>query len=73
MDETVVFRSLGEDEIHEIVKIMRVKRIIKRLSDQDIQLKITSAAIDVIGKAGFDPEYGARPIRRALQKRSKTA
>lgn len=72
VDETVVFRSLGEDEIHEIVKIMS-KAIIKRLSDQDIQLKITSAAIDVIGKAGFDPEYGARPIRRALQKRSKTA
>ena len=67
VDETVVFRSLGEDEIHEIVKIMS-KAIIKRLSDQDIHLKITSAAIDVIGKAGFDPEYGARPIRRALQK-----
>ena len=67
VDETVVFRSLGEDEIHEIVKIMS-KAIIKRLSDQDIQLKITSAAIDVIGKAGFDPENGARPIRRALQK-----
>ena len=67
VDETVVFRSLGEVEIHEIVKIMS-KAIIKRLSDQDIQLKITSAAIDVIGKAGFDPEYGARPIRRALQK-----
>lgn len=67
VDETVVFCSLGEDEIHEIVKIMS-KAIIKRLSDQDIQLKITSAAIDVIGKAGFDPEYGARPIRRALQK-----
>ncbi len=70
VDETVVFRSLGEDEIHEIVKIMS-KAIIKRLSDQDIQLKITSAAIDVIGKAGFDPEYGARPIRRALQKRGR--
>jgi ATP-dependent Clp protease ATP-binding subunit ClpC len=67
VDETVVFRSLGEDEIHEIVKIMS-KAIIKRLNNQDIQLKITPSAIDVIGKAGFDPEYGARPIRRALQK-----
>ena len=44
------------------------RSIIKRLEEQDIQLKITPAAIDVIGKAGFDPEYGARPIRRALQK-----
>lgn len=67
IDETVVFRSLDEGEIHQIVKIMS-KAIIKRLDEQDIRLKITPAAIDVIGKAGFDPEYGARPIRRALQK-----
>ncbi|HPR80522.1 MAG TPA: ATP-dependent Clp protease ATP-binding subunit [Enterococcus sp.] len=67
IDETVVFRALDKDEIHEIVKIMS-RSIIKRLAEQDIQLKITPAALDVIGKAGFDPEYGARPIRRALQK-----
>ena len=67
IDETVVFRSLDEGEIHQIVKIMS-KAIIKRLAEQDIRLKITPAAIDVIGKAVFDPEYGARPIRRALQK-----
>ena len=67
IDETVVFRSLDEAEIHKIVKIMS-KLIIKRLADQEIHLKITPSAIDVIGKAGFDPEYGARPIRRALQK-----
>lgn len=67
IDETVVFRSLGEAEIQQIVKIMS-KSIIKRLAEQDIQLKITPAANEVIGKAGFDPEYGARPIRRALQK-----
>ena len=67
IDETVVFRSLDQSEIHEIVKIMS-QSIIKRLVEQDIQLKITPAALDVIGKAGFDPEYGARPIRRALQK-----
>lgn len=67
IDETVVFRSLDKSEIHEIVKIMS-RSIIKRLAEQDIQLKITPAALDVIGKAGFDPEYGARPIRRALQK-----
>lgn len=67
IDETIVFRSLEQKEIHQIVKIMS-RSIIKRLEEQDIQLKITPAAIDVIGKAGFDPEYGARPIRRALQK-----
>jgi ATP-dependent Clp protease ATP-binding subunit ClpC len=67
IDETVVFHNLGRDEIHEIVKIMS-KSIVKRLKEQGITLKITSAAIDEIGKVGFDPEYGARPIRRALQK-----
>ncbi|HAZ0919633.1 TPA: ATP-dependent Clp protease ATP-binding subunit [Enterococcus faecium] len=67
IDETVVFHSLSKDEIHTIVQIMS-KAIIKRLKEQDIQVKITLSAIDVIGKAGFDPEYGARPIRRALQK-----
>jgi len=67
IDETVVFRSLDQSEIHEIVKIMS-RSIIKRLAEQEIQLKITPAALDVIGKAGFDPEYGARTIRRALQK-----
>ncbi len=67
IDETVIFHSLSKDEIHTIVQIMS-KAIIKRLKEQDIQVKITPSAIDVIGKAGFDPEYGARPIRRALQK-----
>lgn len=67
IDETVVFHSLSKDEVHTIVQIMS-KAIIKRLKEQDIQVKITPSAIDVIGKAGFDPEYGARPIRRALQK-----
>ncbi|EMF0604865.1 ATP-dependent Clp protease ATP-binding subunit [Enterococcus hirae] len=67
IDETVVFHSLSKDEIHSIVQIMS-RAIVKRLKEQDIQVKITLAAIDVIGKAGFDPEYGARPIRRALQK-----
>lgn len=67
IDETVVFHSLSKEEIHAIVEIMS-RAIVKRLKDQDIQVKITPAAVDVIGKAGFDPEYGARPIRRALQK-----
>lgn len=67
IDETVVFNSLDASEIHEIVKIMSCQ-IVARMAEQGIQLKITPSAIDVIGKAGFDPEYGARPIRRALQR-----
>lgn len=67
VDETLVFQSLNQEEIQQIVKIMS-RSIVKRLKEQDVHVKITSAAIDVIGKSGFDPEYGARPIRRALQK-----
>ncbi|MGM0109674.1 ATP-dependent Clp protease ATP-binding subunit [Enterococcus sp. AZ172] len=67
IDETVVFHSLTKDEVHVIVQIMS-QSIVKRLKEQDILVKITPAAVDVIGKVGFDPEYGARPLRRALQK-----
>jgi ATP-dependent Clp protease ATP-binding subunit ClpC len=66
IDETVIFHSLNKEELHEIVKLM-TKQIITRVKEQGINLKITAAAIDVVAKAGFDPEYGARPIRRALQ------
>lgn len=67
VDEVVVFHSLNKEQLHEIVKIMS-KDVIERLKEQDITLKLTPAAIDVISSEGFDPEYGARPIRRALQK-----
>ncbi|CAJ1226468.1 ATP-dependent Clp protease ATP-binding subunit [Lactiplantibacillus xiangfangensis] len=66
IDETIVFHSLNKEQLHEIVKLMS-KEIVDRVAQQDIHLKITPAAIDVVAKAGFDPEYGARPIRRALQ------
>lgn len=66
LDEIVVFHSLAKEELHQIVKLM-ANSIIKRMAEQEITMKITPSAIDVIAKAGFDPEYGARPIRRALQ------
>ena len=67
VDEMIVFHSLTKDELHDIVKIMS-DSIVKRLKEQNIHFKLTPGAIDVISKEGFDPEYGARPIRRALQK-----
>ena len=66
LDETVVFHSLNKEEIHQIVKLM-AKNIIDRIKEQTINLKITPAAIDIVAEAGFDAEYGARPIRRVLQ------
>lgn len=72
VDETIVFRSLEKDEIHEIVKIMS-KSVVKRMEEQDIQLKITPAAIDVIGEAGFDPEYGLDRFAVLCKKKLKIA
>ena len=66
LDETVVFHSLNKEEIHQIVKLM-AKNTIDRIKEQNINLKITPAAIDIVAEAGFDAEYGARPIRRVLQ------
>lgn len=66
LDETVVFHSLNKEEIHQIVKLM-AKNIIDRIKEQNINLKIAPAAIDIVAETGFDAEYGARPIRRVLQ------
>lgn len=67
IDETLVFHSLGKTELRSIVKIM-AKQLLGRVREQGIGVKLTPAALDAIAKAGFDPEYGARPIRRALQR-----
>lgn len=66
LDEIIVFHNLGKKEVREIVKLM-TKDLVKRITEQKIDVKITPSAIDLIAKAGFDVEYGARPIRRALQ------
>ena len=72
LDEAVVFESLTKAEIHTIVKLMS-RDILQRVAEQGISVKITPAAIDVIADAGFDPEYGARPIRRVLQTKVEDA
>ena len=66
IDETVIFHSLHKKELHQIVKLM-VKTLQKRVSEQGIELKVTPAAIDLVAEVGYDPSYGARPLRRALQ------
>lgn len=67
IDETVVFHSLSKDNIREIVKL-HTAEIVKRLEELEIEARVTDTAVDIIAEAGFDPEYGARPIRRAIQK-----
>ncbi|MBE4728108.1 ATP-dependent Clp protease ATP-binding subunit [Leuconostoc suionicum] len=72
LDEAIVFESLTKPELHEIVKLMS-RSVLQRVAEQGISVKITPAAIDVVASAGFDPEYGARPIRRALQTKIEDA
>ena len=66
IDEIIMFRPLSHTEISEIVGL-QVEQIRKRLAAQDITLSVTPEAIAQIAQAGFDPEFGARPVKRALQ------
>jgi ATP-dependent Clp protease ATP-binding subunit ClpB len=67
IDEIMMFHPLKEDEIRQIVRL-QVNSVIKMLRDNDIEMEVTENAIGAIAKAGFDPEFGARPVKRALQK-----
>lgn len=66
IDEKVVFHSLTNEDMQEVVKIM-VKPLIKRLAEQGIQLKFQPSALKFLATKGYDPEMGARPLRRTLQ------
>ncbi len=67
IDEMIVFHSLEKDHLKEIVSFM-ANTLTKRLREQNIELELTEAALEKIAQEGYDPQYGARPIRRALQK-----
>ncbi|MEK4533721.1 ATP-dependent Clp protease ATP-binding subunit [Solibacillus sp. FSL K6-1554] len=67
IDEMIVFHSLEKDHLKEIVSLM-ANSLKKRLKEQDIELQLTDAALEKISEEGYDPQYGARPLRRALQK-----
>ena len=66
IDETVVFMPLRESEIRRIVKL-QTEGICRMLAENGINLTIDDSAIDLISSAGYDPEFGARPVKRALQ------
>ena len=66
VDELVVFHPLGKAQIRAIASI-QFEYLRKRLEDRNIDLHLTEAALDKIGEAGFDPVYGARPLKRAIQ------
>lgn len=66
IDEAVVFHALEKEELRKIVKLL-TNDLIDQLAEQEIDLRITSSALDILAEKGYDPEYGARPLRRAIQ------
>ena len=66
IDDVVVFHPLERDHIRQITGI-QVATLARRLKSNDITIKVTDSALDMLGEAGFDPVYGARPLRRAIQ------
>ncbi|TNF53881.1 MAG: type VI secretion system ATPase TssH, partial [Gammaproteobacteria bacterium] len=66
LDEIVVFHPLRRDQIRSIARI-QIRFLQKRLADRDMKLVVDDAALDHLGEAGFDPVYGARPLKRAIR------
>ena len=66
IDETIVFHKLTKKDISQIIDIM-LKQVEKRLTDQNIIVEVDEKAKDFIAKTGVDENYGARPLRRAIQ------
>lgn len=66
IDDTIMFLPLSKPQIREVVRL-QMNSVSKMLAQQGFQLQITDAAIDYLGDVGFDPEFGARPVKRAIQ------
>jgi len=66
VDETVVFHPLDREQIRVIAQI-QIEHLRQRLDEQDIALQVSDEALDKLGEAGFDPVYGARPLKRVIQ------
>ncbi|WEV44053.1 ATP-dependent Clp protease ATP-binding subunit [Lactobacillus sp. ESL0684] len=66
IDETIIFDELDQKQLRQIVTLL-VQRLVTRMQKQGIQLKLSPAALDKIAKDGYSPQWGARPLRRAIQ------
>ena len=67
IDDIIMFQPLNKEEIEQIVRL-QINAIVKRLAAQEVTLHVNDDAIELIARAGFDPEFGARPVKRALQR-----
>jgi ATP-dependent Clp protease ATP-binding subunit ClpC len=68
IDEVIVFRTLDKEQISEIARLL-LELTERRLHAQNIDLEFTEAAVELVAEEGFDPEFGARPLRRTIQRR----
>ena len=68
LDEVLTYKQLEPDRLREIVEV-QLARLQKHLAEQEITLELTGAAKEALAKEGYDPEYGARPLKRVIQKR----
>ncbi|RWW86721.1 hypothetical protein BHE74_00004488 [Ensete ventricosum] len=66
VDEYIVFQPLDREQINSIVKL-QLERVQKRVADRKIKIQVTDAAIEFLGNLGYDPNYGARPVKRVIQ------
>ncbi len=71
IDEIIIFHSLNRQELRQIVQ-MQVQRLAQRLGERKMSLKISDAALDFLAEVGFDPVFGARPLKRAIQRELET-
>jgi ATP-dependent Clp protease ATP-binding subunit ClpB len=71
IDDTIIFHSLQKDQLRSIVKI-QIARLEKRLVDRKLSLKLADSALDFLTNVGYDPVYGARPLKRTIQKELET-
>ena len=67
IDDIIMFQPLNKEEIEQIVRL-QINAVVKRLAAQEVTLHVNDDAIELIARAGFDPEFGARPVKRALQR-----
>ncbi|MEG4418007.1 ATP-dependent chaperone ClpB [Microcoleus sp. LAD1_D5] len=71
IDEMIIFHGLSKAELRQIV-LLQVKRLEKRLADRKMSLKLSESAIDFLAEIGYDPVYGARPLKRGIQRELET-
>jgi ATP-dependent Clp protease ATP-binding subunit ClpC len=67
IDEIIVFRALDRDQLVQITRLL-LGRVERRMRAQDVELEVSDDAVEYLADAGFDPQYGARPLRRAIQR-----